>query len=120
MKLVAGVDSSTQSCKVEIRDQESGKLISIGTAPHEPTFPPKSEQDPDLWWTAFLTAFEKATLTEKVNKSSWKYSRIERITKRNARFSFLTTVSQTHSGYLVVGQCTCITGLNLGTPGWVC
>jgi len=55
MKLVAGVDSSTQSCKVEIRDQESGKLISIGTAPHEPTFPPKSEQDPDLWWTAFLT-----------------------------------------------------------------
>jgi xylulokinase len=70
MKLVAGVDSSTQSCKVEIRDQESGELISIGTAPHEPTFPPKSEQDPDLWWEAFLAAFEKATLSEKVNKSS--------------------------------------------------
>jgi xylulokinase len=70
MKLVAGVDSSTQSCKVEIRDQISGKLISMGTAPHEPTFPPKSEQDPDLWWAAFLAAFEKATLTEKVNKSS--------------------------------------------------
>jgi len=70
VKLVAGVDSSTQSCKVEIREQISGKLISIGTAPHEPTFPPKSEQNPDLWWEAFLLAFEKATKDGIVNKSA--------------------------------------------------
>lgn len=69
MKLVVGVDSSTQSCKVEIREQETGKLLSTGVAPHEPTFPPKSEQNPDLWWEAFGLAFEKATANPVVDKS---------------------------------------------------
>lgn len=69
MKLVVGVDSSTQSCKVEIREQETGMLLSTGVAPHEPTFPPQSEQNPDQWWQAFLLAFEKATATKAVDKS---------------------------------------------------
>jgi len=69
MKLVVGVDSSTQSCKVEIREQESGRLISAGVSPHEPTFPPKSEQNPEQWWQAFLLAFEKATASQSVDKS---------------------------------------------------
>ena len=34
MPLVAGVDSSTQSCKVVIRDAETGALVRQGRAPH--------------------------------------------------------------------------------------
>ena len=45
MTLVAGVDSSTQSCKVEVRDVETGVLVGSGRAPHPPTEPPVSEQD---------------------------------------------------------------------------
>jgi len=70
MRLVVGVDSSTQSCKVEIRELVGGKLISTGVAPHEPTFPPKSEQDPDHWWNAFLIAFNNATSNAAVDKNS--------------------------------------------------
>ncbi|MEO5316261.1 xylulokinase [Pseudarthrobacter sp. CC12] len=58
--LVAGVDSSTQSCKVQLRDAESGALKATGTAPHSPTFPPLSEQNPGEWWSAFTTAFRSA------------------------------------------------------------
>ena len=34
MPLVLGVDSSTQSCKVELRDAETGALLGEGRAPH--------------------------------------------------------------------------------------
>ena len=53
MPLVAGVDSSTQSTKVELRDAETGALRGRAMAPHPPTKPPRSEQDPETWWTAF-------------------------------------------------------------------
>jgi xylulokinase len=33
-KLVAGVDSSTQSCKVVIRDADSGSMVRYGKAAH--------------------------------------------------------------------------------------
>ncbi|MEX5713014.1 FGGY family carbohydrate kinase [Parafrankia sp. FMc6] len=56
MTLVAGVDSSTQSCKVVIRDAESGELVRSGTAPH----PEGTEIDPEVWWSALLTAVERA------------------------------------------------------------
>ncbi|WP_018636519.1 xylulokinase [Parafrankia elaeagni] len=56
MVLVAGIDSSTQSCKVVIRDAASGVLVRQGTAPH----PPGTEIDPECWWTALLTAVERA------------------------------------------------------------
>lgn len=60
MRLVAGVDSSTQSTKVEVRDLESGQVVARGSAPHPPTTPPRSEQDPQAWWSAFETAWAAA------------------------------------------------------------
>ena len=35
--LVLGVDSSTTACKVEVRDADTGALVSSGSAPHPPT-----------------------------------------------------------------------------------
>ncbi len=60
MALVAGIDSSTQATKVEIRDADSGSLVSSGRAPHPPTSPPRSEQDPESWWTALQAAWSDA------------------------------------------------------------
>ena len=60
MGLVAGVDSSTQSTKVEVRDVDSGAVIARGSAPHPATTPPRSEQDPRRWWEAFETAWAMA------------------------------------------------------------
>ncbi|MEM9466393.1 MAG: xylulokinase [Actinomycetota bacterium] len=60
MPLVAGVDSSTQSCKVEIRDLDSGEVVAIGRASHPSTTPPRSEQDPQSWWEALVAAFADA------------------------------------------------------------
>lgn len=59
MKLVLGVDSSTQSVKVEARVAETGELVASGRASHRPTTPPVSEQDPIEWWTAFADAVEQ-------------------------------------------------------------
>ena len=58
--LVAGVDSSTQSTKVEIRDVDTGALVGSGHAPHPVTTPPCSEQDPQAWWDAFIVARDAA------------------------------------------------------------
>ncbi|MFI6740320.1 xylulokinase [Nonomuraea sp. NPDC050451] len=56
MTLVAGVDSSTQSCKVVIRDAETGALVRQGRAPH----PDGTEVHPSHWWDALLRAIEEA------------------------------------------------------------
>jgi xylulokinase len=55
-----GVDSSTQSCKVEIRDLNTGGLLGSGSAPHPPAFPPCSEQQPADWVTAFVASARQA------------------------------------------------------------
>jgi xylulokinase len=55
-QLVCGIDSSTQSTKVELRDADNGALIVTGRAPHPPTSPPASEQDPRAWWSALRDA----------------------------------------------------------------
>lgn len=60
MPVVAGVDSSTQSCKVELRDADDGTLLGSGAAPHPPAFAPSSEQDPAAWWQALRTALPAA------------------------------------------------------------
>ncbi|GAA3919948.1 xylulokinase [Microbacterium invictum] len=60
MSIVAGVDSSTQSCTVELRDADTGMLRGTGRAPHPVTFPPVSQQHPDDWWRAFESAFGRA------------------------------------------------------------
>lgn len=51
-----GVDSSTQSTKVEIRDADDGALVATGRAPHPTAQPPVSEQDPQAWWDALVAA----------------------------------------------------------------
>ena len=56
MPLIVGVDSSTQSTKVEARDLQSGAIVARGAAPHPPTEPPVSEQDPTAWWDALVSA----------------------------------------------------------------
>lgn len=62
MPLVAGVDSSTSACKIEVRDADTGRLVASGRAPHPPTRPPRSEQDPGSWWAAFQEAASAARL----------------------------------------------------------
>ena len=59
MTLVAGVDSSTQSTKVVLRDIETGRLVAAATAPHPATSPPVSEQDPAAWWNALVDCFRE-------------------------------------------------------------
>ena len=56
MTLVAGVDSSTQSCKVVVRDADTGALVREGRAPH----PDGTEVDPAAWATALRTAIDGA------------------------------------------------------------
>ncbi len=56
MALVAGIDSSTQSCKVVIRDAETGKLVRQGRAAH----PDGTEVHPDAWWSALQEAIAEA------------------------------------------------------------
>jgi xylulokinase len=56
MSLVAGVDSSTQSSTVVIRDATTGELVRSGRAPH----PPGTEVDPNAWWDALQGAITDA------------------------------------------------------------
>ncbi len=56
MTLVAGVDSSTQSCKIVIRDADTGALVREGRAAH----PDGTEVHPDAWWAALQEAAEQA------------------------------------------------------------
>jgi len=56
MTLVAGIDSSTQSCKVVIRDADTGALIRSGRASH----PEGTEVDPEFWFAALQEAIAQA------------------------------------------------------------
>lgn len=56
MVFVAGIDSSTQSCKVSILEVETGRIVRQGSALHSEG----SEIHPDVWWNAFLDAVSKA------------------------------------------------------------
>ncbi|MEP6482334.1 MAG: xylulokinase, partial [Rhodoglobus sp.] len=56
MTLVAGVDSSTQSCKVVIADAATGAIVRSGRAAH----PAGTEVDPQAWWDALQTAITDA------------------------------------------------------------
>ncbi|GAA4894877.1 xylulokinase [Tessaracoccus lubricantis] len=56
MTLVAGVDTSTQSCKVLIVDAASGRVVRRGQASH----PDGTAVDPEHWWRAFQQAVEQA------------------------------------------------------------
>lgn len=56
MTLVAGIDSSTQACKVTVRDVNTGVRVREGKASH----PPDSIVDPEVWWRALLEAVRHA------------------------------------------------------------
>ena len=56
VSLVAGVDSSTQSVKVVVRDAQTGALVREGRAPH----PSGTEVDPAHWWSALQAAITAA------------------------------------------------------------
>jgi xylulokinase len=56
MPLVAGVDSSTQSCKVTIRDAGTGAVVREGRASH----PDGTSVDPRHWWDALGAAIADA------------------------------------------------------------
>jgi len=58
--IVAGIDSSTQSTKVELRDTDTGRVAGFGRAPHPPTTSPRSEQNPWAWWAALKDAMAMA------------------------------------------------------------
>ena len=67
MPIVAGVDSSTQSCTVELRDADSGSLLARGRRPLPPTYPPVSEQWPRDRWNAFKGALADALVAGHLN-----------------------------------------------------
>ena len=52
MKKVLGVDSSTQSVKIVVRDAETGELINSASRPH----PDGTEVDPQHWFDALTDA----------------------------------------------------------------
>ncbi|WP_315096483.1 xylulokinase [uncultured Cellulomonas sp.] len=56
MALVAGIDSSTQSCKVVVRDADTGALVRSGRASH----PDGTEVAPWYWWDALQSAIVSA------------------------------------------------------------
>ena len=56
MSLVMGVDSSTQSCKVVVRDAQTGVLVRQGRARH----PDGTEIDPAFWETAAREAIAQS------------------------------------------------------------
>jgi len=55
-RLVAGVDSSTQSCKIVVHDADTGAVVRTGSAPH----PTGTSVDPSAWLTALHAAIDAA------------------------------------------------------------
>lgn len=53
---VAGVDSSTQSCKVVIVDPATGEIVREGRSKH----PDGTAVNPNFWWDALLAAIDQA------------------------------------------------------------
>jgi xylulokinase len=53
--LVAGVDSSTQSCKIVVRESDSGRLVRQAATAH----PAGAEVDPNRWWDALRAAIRQ-------------------------------------------------------------
>ena len=54
-RIVAGVDSSTQSVKIVLRDAVTGELIKSASRPH----PDGTEVDPEYWWNALQEVIDE-------------------------------------------------------------
>ena len=60
-RIVAGVDSSTQSTKVVLVDADTGAVLAEGRAPHRVTgVGGVRESDPEQWWSALRDALGQA------------------------------------------------------------
>lgn len=59
-RLVAGVDSSTQSCKVVVCDAQTGQIVRDGRAAH----PEGTQVSAEAWWAAFSRATEGGLLDD--------------------------------------------------------
>ena len=90
MTLVAGVDSSTQSCKVVIRDASTGVLVRHGSAKH----PDGTEIDPAHWERAFN---EAVTFVEPPRRQERLGVRAEDRVRHHGR-----TVGRNHRGAAIV------------------
>lgn len=66
MTLVAGIDSSTQSCKVVVVRLEDGVVVREGRTRH----PAGTIIDPQAWWDAMLRAINRAGGLEDVSAIS--------------------------------------------------
>lgn len=62
MTLVAGIDSSTQSCKVVVCDADTGKVVRTARASH----PDGTSVSADAWWTAYQEATADPSLLDGV------------------------------------------------------
>jgi len=62
MSLVAGIDSSTQSCKVIVVDPATGAIVASGRASH----PEGTEVAPAAWWEALQEAAGQVDLGDVV------------------------------------------------------
>ena len=65
-KLIAGVDSSTQSVKIVVRKAHSGELVAEAKAPH----PDGTEVDPIAWWQALQKVINEVGGLEKISAIS--------------------------------------------------
>ena len=65
-QIIAGVDSSTQSVKVVIRDANTGELLRQGRAPH----PDGTEVAPAIWKSALNAAIKDAAGLDDVSAIS--------------------------------------------------
>jgi xylulokinase len=61
-RLVAGVDSSTQSCKIVVCEAETGRIVRTSRAPH----PHATAVSAGEWWRAFTTASSESGLLDGV------------------------------------------------------
>lgn len=68
MSFVVGIDLSTQSCTVEVRDVDTFAVEARSRIPLPPTTPPVSEQNPADWWAALIEAFRELGATIDLSK----------------------------------------------------
>lgn len=54
MSFVLGIDCSTQSVTLEVRDVETFHVVDCVSNPLPATQPPVSEQNPETWWDSLV------------------------------------------------------------------
>ncbi len=72
IRLVAGIDCSTQSTKAVIVDVASGRIVAEGRHEHEVVFGAgnSAETDPQVWWRALTSALAQTGMAGEVDAIS--------------------------------------------------